>query len=93
MDGKNKDELMMQQQVTHQTSPTMTAIVKFPKVFVTVDIEISKRTHSTSDADFLNNVLSNFLTMYQVDKRQPMRQKKAKENVQPRSFFDHGNNR
>ena len=39
MDGKNKDELMMQQQVTHQTSPTMTAIGKFSKVFVTVDIE------------------------------------------------------
>ena len=90
MDGKNKDELMMQQQVTHQTSPTMTAIGKLSKSFVTVDIEY----HSTLDADlFQNNILSNFLTMYQVDKRQPMRQKKAKENVQPRSFFDHGNNR
>ena len=38
MDGKNKDELMMQQQVTHQSSPTMTAIGKFslPLVIITV---------------------------------------------------------
>lgn len=39
MDGKNKDELMMQQQVSHQTSPTMTAIGKFSKVFMTVDVK------------------------------------------------------
>ena len=39
MDGKNKDELMMQQQVTHQSSPTMTAIGKFSLLFITVNIQ------------------------------------------------------
>ena len=40
MDGKNKDELMMQQQVTHQSSPTMTAIGNLALILAIITVDI-----------------------------------------------------